>query len=481
MADFSVRGRVWRVLAAIIGLGLAPGWAAASNLKEVALVIGNGGYQNVTPLNNPVNDANLVGASLQRVGFQLVGGRVQTNLNRAGMLRAIADLGDAAQNADVVVIYYAGHGVQVKTKNYLIPTDMVQPRSEDLLAEQAVSLDSFIGVFKSLPRSKINLLMLDACRDNPFPKTGTRGLAVDGGLAYVSPEGSNIIWFATQPGTTAADGAGQNGPYAQAIAQMLQVRDVSSNDFFDRFGSLVVAATNGQQTPTVSANPAQVKFIFNGPDGRGAFQAFPTGSFLLAKGAAPSASRGINEPVDDQAAPAERPEAAGPEPRQASLQRVFGAGFAFSAEGAEKTFAFGMTLDQVNGLLDGHPVTGLAEAGEYANDHVEYFWRHFSFFPTLSTAFVHLDANPQCIDPNTQIVFFFKAGRLFHMSIRFVKSAACPAYDWLKPDLMGDQPDHVVLTGPLGPTDLILHDREDMTVLEITQRGVADDAASIFN
>ena len=472
-------GMVIGLALALLGLAAPP--AVAAPLKEVALVIGNGGYQRLKPLNNPVNDATLVAQSLQAVGFQLVGGGVKSNLDRPAMLQAIQDLTDAAQDADVVVIYYAGHGVQVSGSNYLIPVDMAQPSSTALLAEEAVSLDTFLSVFKSLPKSQINLLMLDACRDSPFPQTGARGLNLGGGLAYVNPEGSNVIWFATQPGLIAADGSGANGPYAQAIAQILQQPGISSNDVFDQFGSLVMQMTNGEQTPTASANPAKVKFIFKGPDGRGAFQPYPINGLMIAQATGPSASRSVDPdgrpPGPSDANAVDSPT---PETRRQALQRIFGGGFAFSAESGMRRFDFGMTLEQVEDLLDGRPKLGLAQAGEYRHDRVFYFWRHFSYFPSLSTAFAHLDSQDHCIAPDAQIVFFFKNDRLFHVSLRFVKSDACPAYDWLKTDLMGDLPDHLVLSGPNGPTDLIYNDTPSMTILEITQRGVADDAASIF-
>jgi uncharacterized caspase-like protein len=145
---------------------------AALAQKRVALVIGNGAYTKVPPLDNPKNDAAAMAAMFKAVGFDAVA-RVN-DLGVASMRRALRDFSDTAQNADVAVVFYAGHGIEVGGVNYLIPTDAVLERDIDA-PDEAISLDRINQVLE--PVRRLRLIILDACRDNPFARSMRRTIA----------------------------------------------------------------------------------------------------------------------------------------------------------------------------------------------------------------------------------------------------------------------------------------------------------------
>lgn len=465
---------------------------AAAPLKEVALVIGNGAYQNGLPvLKNPVSDAQLVGRALQSLGFTLVGGAVKTDLDRAGMIQAISDLDDAAQGADVVVVYYAGHGVQVGSRNFLIPVDMVQPKTDTILAADAVGLDTVLDEFARLPASKINILMLDACRDSPIQANPTRGLTPVGGLAYVPASGANVIWFATQPGQVAQDGGGANGPYAQSVSATLRETGLPTGVFFDHFGTLLKQITNAQQVPAASANPSPVEFVFNADGAHGAFsEPAPGGGILAAEaGAGQGSGRSLNgdEPPaqPDPQQPQQQPDpSANPLAlRTGKLARAFGSGLRITAGNEVRDFSWGLPPAAVEKLLAAPEYSweGLARAEEYKGDDVRYLWAPLNRFPTLATAFSHMGLRFHCIDANaSELVFFFKNARLFHISMRFNKTDSCPDYGWMRPVLMGPLGDKVTFNTAAGRTDLVLNDIPEAMIIEVIQQGIADEDASLF-
>ena len=181
--------------------------------KRVALVIGNSAYVNVPRLANPVNDARLMADTLRSLGFTLVGGGAQLDLDKAQFDSAVQSFGTQIVGADVGLFYYAGHGVQVRGSNYLVPITANPTREADVylqMVDIALVLSQMEG-----SGTKLNLVILDACRNNPF---GGRGLrATDPGLAQMrAPEGT-LISYATQPGNVAKDGADGNSPYTKAL------------------------------------------------------------------------------------------------------------------------------------------------------------------------------------------------------------------------------------------------------------------------
>jgi hypothetical protein len=176
--------------------------------KRVALVIGNSAYQNVVPLANPINDAAVIAATLKNAGFDVVDSR--HDLPAAETRHALRDFADRASDADIAVVYYAGHGIEVDGANYLIPVDAKLGRDTDVY-DEALSLDRILIAIE--PAKKLRLVILDACRDNPFTKTMKRTVAsraIGQGLAKVEPTSPNVlIAYSAKAGSTATpDDAG---------------------------------------------------------------------------------------------------------------------------------------------------------------------------------------------------------------------------------------------------------------------------------
>ena len=203
-------------LAAALLLGAEPALAE----KRVALVIGNAAYQNVPRLPNPVNDGNTIAATLKGAGFDVVDNR--HDLSAADTRRALRDFADRSRDADIAVVYYAGHGIEVDGGNYLIPVDAKLERDTDVY-DEALSLDRVLLAVE--PAKKLRLVILDACRDNPFSKTMKRTVAsraIGQGLAKVEPNSPNLlIAYSAKAGSTAADGDGKNSPFTAALSKHL--------------------------------------------------------------------------------------------------------------------------------------------------------------------------------------------------------------------------------------------------------------------
>jgi uncharacterized caspase-like protein len=181
-----------------------PAWAG----NRVALVIGNSAYKNVASLPNPANDAAIVDSTLKGAGFDSV--EIHLDIQLADMRRVLRDFADAARNADIAVVYYAGHGVEVDGSNYLIPTDAKLERDIDVY-DEALSLDRVLAVIE--PAKQLRLVILDACRDNPFVKTMKRTISrgIGRGLAQVEPMSPNtLVAYSAKAGSTAQDGIWQS-------------------------------------------------------------------------------------------------------------------------------------------------------------------------------------------------------------------------------------------------------------------------------
>jgi TPR repeat protein len=230
--------------------------------RRVALVMGNVAYEHVPRLTNSGNDATLIATTLRRLGFTLVGGGAQDNVDKAHFDRLVQDFGLAIQGADVALFYYAGHGMQVDGGNWLVPTDANPTRPQDL-EFQMVNAELVLKQMDGAG-TRLNMVILDACRNNPFATLGTR--AVQGGLAQMrAPEGT-LISFATQPGNVAADGAGANGPFAAALAASVQQPGLDIFRVFNRVGLTVKRDTDGAQLPWVSSSPIDGEFYFTQTD-----------------------------------------------------------------------------------------------------------------------------------------------------------------------------------------------------------------------
>jgi uncharacterized caspase-like protein len=224
------------------------GEAAAE--KRIALVIGNSKYDNVRQLANPANDASAIAALLRRANFDLV--EASNNLNGIEMRRAFRDFEEKARGADIAVVYYAGHGIEFDGTNYLLPVDTVLKRDLDV-EDEAVSLDRVIRTLE--PARKLRLIILDACRDNPFVRTVRRTSetrSIGRGLAKIEPTSSNtLIAYAAKAGSTAADGDLEHSPFAAALLKNLTTPGLDLRIALGRVRDDVLQATGDRQEPFV--------------------------------------------------------------------------------------------------------------------------------------------------------------------------------------------------------------------------------------
>ncbi len=227
---------------------------------RVALVVGNSGYRNVAPLRNPVRDAKLMAQTLHDLGFKIVNGGAQFDLDKQTFDGVVQDFANAAQGADVALFYYAGHGVQVHGVNFLVPVD-AHPTRESDIGFQTLDTNLVLRVLEGTG-ARLNLVILDACRNNPFRVSRLR--AVSSGLAQMqAPEGT-LISFATQPGNVAADGGGGHSPFTEALTKTIRTPGLDIFRTFNKVGLLVSNATGGEQQPWVSVSPIKGDFYFAG-------------------------------------------------------------------------------------------------------------------------------------------------------------------------------------------------------------------------
>lgn len=216
---------------------IAPALAA----NRVALVIGNSDYQHVTPLINPSNDAALMEAALTAAGFTVVR---QDNLDQKGMKKAMLEFGRALKNgAEASMFYYAGHGIEIDGKNYLVPVDAdIQNKEEADL--QNVEVNDFLALMENSD-VPLNIVVLDACRNNPF--RSMRGAS--GGLAPVLAPSGTYVAYSTAAGKVAADGTGENSPFTKALAETIVKPGLLLESVFKQTRTKVKAATNEEQVP----------------------------------------------------------------------------------------------------------------------------------------------------------------------------------------------------------------------------------------
>ena len=226
--------------------------------KRVALVVGNSNYQSVGPLANPKNDAALMAETLRKVGFILVGGRAQIDLDKPAFDLMVQSFGNELMGADVALFYYAGHGLQVRNVNYLVPIS-ANPVKEADVDFQMVDVNLVLRQMEGAG-TKLNLVILDACRNNPF---GGRGLrSTERGLAQINTPEGTLLSYATQPGNVALDGTGSNSPYTAALAQAIQKPGLDIFQTFNQVGLQVKRVTGGSQQPWVSSSPIDGSFYF---------------------------------------------------------------------------------------------------------------------------------------------------------------------------------------------------------------------------
>jgi Flp pilus assembly protein TadD len=228
--------------------------------KRVALIIGNGAYKNVHPLPNPPRDAKLIAAALRDVGFQTV--TLTNDLTRDRFFEALRAFARDAEKADWAVVYYAGHGFEIGGVNYLVPVDAKLAADRDAETE-AVALEQVIAAVGGA--RKLRLVMLDACRDNPFAPTMQRTIAlklVDKGLSNIEPGAGFMVVYAAKHGETALDGEGDS-PFAVAVARDIREPRVEVRKLFDIVRDDVWIASKHQQQPfTYGSPPGREDFYF---------------------------------------------------------------------------------------------------------------------------------------------------------------------------------------------------------------------------
>ena len=250
--------------------------------KRVALIIGNSAYRSVAPLRNPVNDAAVVAAMFKRAGFDVVDSR--RDLKVTEMRRALREFGNQTSDADIAVIYYAGHGMELDGNNYLIPVDAELESDTDVF-DEALSLDRVLVAVE--PAKQLRLVILDACRDNPFSRTMKRTIgsrSVGRGLAKVEPSSPNtMIAFAAKAGSVASDGdTNNNSPFAIALVEHLTEPGLDLRKAFGFVRDDVLKATSNAQEP----------FIYGSLGGND----------VALVPAAPSPAPAVNAPADQDAA-----------------------------------------------------------------------------------------------------------------------------------------------------------------------------------
>ncbi|RWM88857.1 MAG: hypothetical protein EOR84_25860 [Mesorhizobium sp.] len=283
------------VLFVITSLGAE---AAAPDAKRVALVIGNSKYAHAVALPNPANDAHLIASTLRNSGFQVIEGLDQDN---AGMHSLISRFTEQSYDAELAVIFYAGHGMQVDGKNFLIPVD-AELTSPAYLKTRTVQIDDFMAALPAEPA--IGVIILDACRDNPLARTlaasmpKSRSASFGSGLAPIEAKsdgvgtGGVLIAYATDPGAIAFDGNGLNSPYSAALARHLTEPGVEIQSALTRVRGQVTETTQGRQRPWHNASLGREVFL-----GQSKAEAAPaTKPIAGASGAMRAAAPVTNEP-----------------------------------------------------------------------------------------------------------------------------------------------------------------------------------------
>jgi uncharacterized caspase-like protein len=228
--------------------------------RRVALVMGNSGYRMVAPLPNAAADADALAKALRDTGFQVV--MNERDLTREGMVSALRAFQDEAEHSDWAVIYYAGHGIEVGGMNYMIPVD-ARLRSDRDIPDETVSLDRLLVATEGA--RKLRLIIVDACRENPFVPQMRRTLAsrsIGRGLARIEPEGGTMVVYSAKEGQVALDGDGRNSPFLLALLNQLKKPNLEINKLFRFVRDEVLSMTGRRQEPFVYGSLPADDFFF---------------------------------------------------------------------------------------------------------------------------------------------------------------------------------------------------------------------------
>jgi formylglycine-generating enzyme required for sulfatase activity len=242
----------WRLMVAGAAFLAFCGTVTAEE-KRVALVIGNGAYQNAPQLKNPPNDANAVAAALRELHFEVITG---IDLDQKGMIAKLRSFRERVQGAAIALVFYSGHGIQVNGENWLLPVSAKLDSDQDLQYE-ALKVDTVIGEAEGA--QQMRLIILDACRDNPFKEKLTRSIlsshrtvSVSRGFARIDPKSSGtLIAYATRADDVASDGNGRNSPFTEAFLEHLRTPSIDVRLLFGKVHDTVMKSTGGRQEPTI--------------------------------------------------------------------------------------------------------------------------------------------------------------------------------------------------------------------------------------
>lgn len=233
-----------------------PGSPSTNTSKRIALVIGNGAYTSAPPLKNPPNDARDMAATLRALGFDVTHG---INVNQRDMKRLIREFGQKLKTGGSGLFYYAGHGVQSKGRNYLVPVD-AEIQSEAEVEDSSVDA-SLVLNYMDDAQNGLNIVILDACRNNPFARSFR---SASSGLAQVDAPTGTLIAYATAPGRVASDGTGQNGLYTSELLKQMRVPGLSVIEMFMRVRAEVMKQTGSKQVPWEASSLVGM-FYFSAP------------------------------------------------------------------------------------------------------------------------------------------------------------------------------------------------------------------------
>jgi uncharacterized caspase-like protein len=225
--------------------GITIGAAQPESEPRTALVIGNAAYKDA-PLVNPVNDAEDVAKRLSDLGFRVM---LHLNANQRQMKQAIRSFSTTLKSGGVALFFFAGHGVQSRNRNYLLPVN-ADVQNEYELEDEAVDANLVIGAMDEA-QTRVNIVILDACRNNPFAKSFR---SASQGLAQMEAARGSLVAFATSPGSVAADGLGRNGTYSKHLLVSLATPDVEVERVFKRVAQGVSTETRGRQIPWTSSS-----------------------------------------------------------------------------------------------------------------------------------------------------------------------------------------------------------------------------------
>ena len=269
-----------------VALAVLPGHAQS----RVALVIGNSAYRNVAPLPNTRNDANDIAELFQRLGFSV---KTLRDGTFDDMRRALLQLGRDARGADMAVVYFAGHGMEIGGENWLIPVD-AELHSDRDAENEAISLKS--AMLQVANAASLGLVILNSCRDNPFAaqmQRVSRSRAVDRGLARIEPNDNVLVAYAAKDGTVASDGRGRNSPFTTALLNNLETPGIEIRFLLASVRDEVLAATNRQQQPFVYGSLSRREIYLKPPQSAGVQNPAPPSPTTVApQNTSPNAASG---------------------------------------------------------------------------------------------------------------------------------------------------------------------------------------------